>query len=202
MIRPPAAVLTPDPAAHPRGRASSAPCTSASPWCLSRLRGLPRGHGAPSASAPPSPSGSHRASSSWSKAPTETTHSFHIVLAGGEGSKGRKGSRLLTWPHVRPREPLPPGLGLSPRPEASLKSREHKSPQRNSGGGRHELSLHGAQPTLSVGVLPCLRPGPWAYPGCCTPWCRLQAQSPQDRRGSSGLCAGTGSPDTWCRSCG
>lgn len=166
-------MLTADPqaAAHPRGRVSSALCTSASPWCLSRRRGLPPGHGAPSASAPPSPSGSHRASSSWSKAPTETTHSFHIVLAGGEESKGRKGSRLLTWPQVPPREPLPPVLGLSPGPEASLKSREHKSPQRNSGGGRHELSLHGAQPMLSVGACthphgpPLLWPGPCGLPG-------------------------------------
>lgn len=104
VVRPPRLALTPSPgeaeaAAHPRDRVSSAPCTCGSPWCRSRQRGPHQGHGAPCVSAPRSPSGSHRASSSWSTAPTGTTHSFHIVLAGRGGGgreKGRRGSQLST----------------------------------------------------------------------------------------------------------
>ena len=97
---------------------------------------------------------------------------------------------------------IPLGLGLSPRPEASLKSREHKSPQRNSGGVVVMSNCTEPSPRSLWGPAPFLAQTLPAYQGCCTPWCRLQAQSPRDRRGSSGLYAGTGSPDTWCRSCG
>lgn len=111
--------LTPNPreaeaAAHPRDRVSSALCTSGSPWCWSRWCGPHQGRGALSVSAPQSPSGNHTASSSWSTAPTGTTHSFHIVLAGREGrwKEGRGGG--VTSPLLAqnsPGQPLPPALG-------------------------------------------------------------------------------------------
>lgn len=78
-------------AAHPQDMVSCALYTSGSLWCQCRWCGLPQEHGAPCASALPIPSGNRTASSSWSRAPTKTTHSFHIVLTGGEvgGREGR-----------------------------------------------------------------------------------------------------------------
>lgn len=60
-------------------------------------------------SALPIPSGNRTASSSWSRVPTGTTHSFHIVLTGGEvgGREGRgKGASPLPRPEC-PRESSP-----------------------------------------------------------------------------------------------
>ena len=117
VVRLPWLSLTPSPqegeaTAHPRDRASSALCTCGSPWCRSRQRGPHQGHGVPSESAPRSPSGSHRASSSWSTAPTGTTRSFHIVLAGREGrGRERRGGGGHSWVlQNAPGEPLPPAL--------------------------------------------------------------------------------------------
>lgn len=71
-------------------------------------------------SAPQSPSGNHRASSSWSTAPTGTTRSFHIALAGREGRRREgRGVGVTSPPLARSTawELLPPALCLDSGPE-------------------------------------------------------------------------------------
>lgn len=93
-------------AAHPLDRASCARYTCGSLWCRSRWCGLPREHGALCVSALPIPSGNRTASSSWSRVPTGTTRSFHIVLTGGEvgGREARDRGAAPLAPEC-PREP-------------------------------------------------------------------------------------------------
>lgn len=165
MVTPPWLCLTPGPrkvgiGAHPQDRESSALYISGSPWCRSRWHGPPQGHGAPSVSAPQSPSGNHRASSSWSMAPKGTTHSFHIALAGIEGRGREKRGEGVTSPPLAqnsPGELLPPALCLGLRP------RGQKSPERNPRGWRWgKLSLDSAPAHILPG-LPSWGPGPSAH---------------------------------------
>lgn len=126
--------LSPDPkeaeaAAHPQDTALSSLCTSGSPWCQSRQHGPPQGHVAPCVSAPRSPSGNHRASSSWSRAPTETTRSFHIALAGREGKGEKDKEEGIMSPLLAqnsPGEHLPPSFCLDLRLQVSLVQRAEK----------------------------------------------------------------------------
>lgn len=193
-------------AAHPRDRASSALCISGPPWCWSRWHGPPQGREAPSVSAPQSLSGNHRASSSWSTAPTGTTRSFHIVLSGaGEGrEKGAgEGIALLPWPTI-PQGSISHLLSAwGSGPEGRTVLRE--TPE---GGSWVSFLWTVPPPTLclarpppgGLGPLPTVPVGP--HQDCYTLWCHWQLQSPQGSLGSSGPCAGTSSPYTWCRSCG
>ena len=194
---PPWRSLTPSPgeaeaAAHPQGRVSSALCTCGSPWCRSRQRGLPRGRGAPSVSAPQSPSGSRTASSSWSTAPTGTTHSFHIVLAGSEGRGRERGGEGHTS------SPDPEfSTGVSPTcsvPGGIFSAEGRETPQ-----GRGCVCVCGVSfaarppnPRLALPPTPPRLPLPWGpapsarssqqtHQDYCTPWCCWQPPSPRDR---------------------
>lgn len=169
MVRSLVLGLTPDPgeaeaAAHPQDRASCAPCTSGSLWCRSRWHGPPRAHGAPFASAPQRPSGSHRASFSWSTAPMRTTRSFHIALAGRarrERERTGLGSHLLLWPRYL--------RGASPT--CSLPGARDQ---------RQKLSLGSAQPHRAA------RPPPGVLdPLPTVPTCRTRTAA---LRGAVGSC--------------
>ena len=159
--------LTPNPreaeaAAHPQDRASSALCTSGSLWCRNRWHGHPQGRGGPGVSAPQSPSGNHRASSSWSTPPMGTTQSFHIELAGRERRKRGR----VTSPQAQnaPGELLPPALYLGLRPRGQM------SPERNPRGWSWGKVSPGSSPAHS----------PW--PALC-----LGTPCPQYPRDSPGL---------------
>lgn len=139
------------------------------------------GHGAPSASAPPSPSGSQSFLEQGPTGPLLIPH-----CAGGEGRKAGRG-QSLTWPQV------PPG-SLSHLVSASARTRHRKvqrpeSPQRNSRGWcvigfscrnspRSPWGLHPpALPTLAPG------PGPAGSTQAAALHGAVWAQSPPGQAG-------------------
>lgn len=137
--------------------ASCALYTSGSLWCQCRWCGLPQEHGAPCVSALPIPSGNRTASSSWSRAPTETTHSLHIALTGGEVG-GREG---------RAKGPSPRPSGPSECPWGTLIHPPNPSP--NLGPQRNNTQKEVAEGELSLApplTLSCSAPSPCAISLC------------------------------------
>lgn len=135
--------------AHPQDTASCALYISGSLWCRSRWCGLPQEHGAPCVSALPIPSGNRTASSSWSRDPMGTTHSFHIVLTGGKVGREARG-----------RGAAPPmALGAPGNPRSPTRGRrpQRKSPQR----WLWKTSFLLPPPLHSVARLPST---PWLWP--------------------------------------
>lgn len=134
-------------------------------------------------------------------------HSLISHCAGTKGEKrerkkGRRGSPLGT-PECPRGAPPTCSFCLSLRLEARWIQRAKKpgNPRTVGGGVRGEVSrlslLFPRGPALWAH-----RPSLQTHQDCCTPWCRWRPPSPRDRPDSSGPCAGTSSPYTWCRSCG
>jgi hypothetical protein len=164
---------------------SSALCTSESPWCQSRQCGPPREHGAPCASAPQSPSGNHRASSSWSRDPTGTTHSFHIELT-GRGEDREEEKEGVSSPCLDPPgEPHPTNCPLpGPQASASLVQRAVKASEESQEMcvvGK--LSLYSAPPAPLPKAWGPLPAAPRSLPGLLHSMVPLAAVEPSGQAG-------------------